>query len=748
MGVGGLVTGGFHPLDPDDPLDVLDAGHDFLKVGEVPDGDGEVEDTHAVLGLLHLRMGDVRSPLRDDGGDGGQHARLVLHRHPKVNVEDGVLRGIPDRRYQAVLLQGQVDEVGAVRGVDDDPAPPGDIAHDFLSWDGAAASRQTDQKILSSPANDDGYLFLERDWSRGRKKIAPLFRKKLSKNGRGRKASEPDPGIDIFQCRLRKIGKRQHRLKIGGFQKLGPPPVELLGFRLERAQSDICALARLLLLDPVPDPSPGPGGRHKAQPVLARRLGRIGDDFDHIPALEDGLDRNPAAVDSGPHGVMADFGVDAVGEVDRRRPLDHLPDIAGRGEDIDLVRKEVQLDGIHEFLVVGQLFLPFHKLAEPGHDLEIGHGGGPVCAFLVVPVGGDPLLGDPVHLLRPDLELHQNPLRSNDRGVEGLVHVGLRHGDEVLDPARHGLVDPVQETQDPIAVELGVRDHPDPHEIVDLVEGDLLERHLPVDAVDMLVAALDAARDPIFGQGPGNGADDLVDVVRPLLSLAGHPGPEIGVGFRIEDGKGKVLQFEFDPPDSQAVGQRGIDIERFLGDVLLFRGIEPLNGSHVVKPIGQLDQQDANVLGHREEHLPEVFGLFFSPGFLEMKLSDLRDPVDHLEHFLAEGGLDLLRSEGCVLEGIVKKGRHEAVGVDLHLRQDHRDIQGMIDVGVPRLAHLAFVGCESHEIGLADEVEPLGPGVVPGNGFEKGVDRDDPVSRRVGALRKVGAPSFRPVGAG
>ena len=55
--------------------------------------------------------------------------------------------------------------------------------------------------------------------------------------------------------------------------------------------------------------------------------------------------------------------------------------------------------------------------------------------FLVLPVRGDALLGDQVHLPRADLHLERLPLLRHHRRVQRLVEVRLRHRDVVLDPA-------------------------------------------------------------------------------------------------------------------------------------------------------------------------------------------------------------------------------------------------------------------------------------------------------------------------
>ena len=66
-----------------------------------------------------------------------------------------------------------------------------------------------------------------------------------------------------------------------------------------------------------------------------------------------------------------------------------------------------------------------------------------------------------------------------------------------------------------------------------------------------------------------------------------------------------------------------------------------------------------------------------------MEFSNFGHPVDQMKNLLAEDGFNHLRRKGGVLEGIVEEGRYETVGVHTHLGQDHRDIQGMFDIGIP-----------------------------------------------------------------
>jgi hypothetical protein len=62
----------------------------------------------------------------------------------------------------------------------------------------------------------------------------------------------------------------------------------------------------------------------------------------------------------------------------------------------------------------------------------------PTAPFFVHPVGGDAVLRRLVHLVGTDLDLERLARGTDDRGVQGLVHVELGHGDIVFETPGSG----------------------------------------------------------------------------------------------------------------------------------------------------------------------------------------------------------------------------------------------------------------------------------------------------------------------
>ena len=143
--------------------------------------------------------------------------------------------------------------------------------------------------------------------------------------------------------------------------------------------------------------------------------------------------------------------------------------------------------------------------------------------------------------------------------------------------------------------------------------------------------------------------------------------------------------------DAEPVGDRRVDLQRLLGDpVLLFRR-QRLQRLHVVQPVGELHQDDADVLHHREHHLAEALRLRLGAAG-EGQLVELADAVHQAGDLGAEPRLDLGLGGGRVLDHVVQQRRRDRLVVEVELREDARHRHRVGDVGLARLALLSLVG--------------------------------------------------------
>jgi hypothetical protein len=82
-------------------------------------------------------------------------------------------------------------------------------------------------------------------------------------------------------------------------------------------------------------------------------------DLHGVAAFQGIAKRNQLAVHLGAHAAVAELRVDGVGEIDGCCPLGQFPHVAVRREDVHLVREKVDLEDLHELLVVLEFLLPF-----------------------------------------------------------------------------------------------------------------------------------------------------------------------------------------------------------------------------------------------------------------------------------------------------------------------------------------------------------------------------------------------------
>ena len=219
----------------------------------------------------------------------------------------------------------------------------------------------------------------------------------------------------------------------------------------------------------------------------------------------------------------------------------------------------------------------------------------------------------------------------------------------------------------------------------------------------------------------------MLHVLEPLVDLrlgAAHEslvlralGVQLGDDLIVADGiqifQGEVLQLPFHPLHSQPVGDGRIDLhgfQRFL--LLLGRGLV-FHGTHIVEPVGNLDEDDPDVLAHGDEHLPEVlhllilFGGVLDPGQLADALHQIRHRGrGELGHILVGGG--------GVLNDIVEQGGLNGLRVQMQfLRHDLGHSQRMGDIRLAAFAALVAVLLFGKFIGGTDVGKVCAGIVVP-----------------------------------
>ena len=182
----------------------------------------------------------------------------------------------------------------------------------------------------------------------------------------------------------------------------------------------------------------------------------------------------------------------------------------------------------------------------------------------------------------------------------------------------------------------------------------------------------------------------LVDLLLAVRAPVGDHRLDLRVLARVEDLEREVLELPLERVDPEPVRERRVDLERLLRLLHLLLLAEVLDRPHVVEPVGELDQDDPHVLGHRDDHLPVVLRLRLLAA-LELDPRQLRDALDELGDLGAELGAELVELRLGVLDDVVEERGRDRLLVEVQLGADPRDAPRVVDELLAGAAHLPAV---------------------------------------------------------
>ncbi len=197
------------------------------------------------------------------------------------------------------------------------------------------------------------------------------------------------------------------------------------------------------------------------------------------------------------------------------------------------------------------------------------------------------------------------------------------------------------------------------------------------------------------------------------MELLQAPGDRC-VGVRLELLERERLHLVHDLVHADPLGQRRVDIHRLLRDpaALVLVG-HVMERPHIVQPVGELDEQDADVVAERQQEFAEILGgaLIFR---LRFDLRELGHPVDQPGNVLAEQSLDLFGRGERVLDRVVEDGGGDRLVVELQVGEDPGDFDRVAEIRVAAGAHLRSVRLHREDVGAVDQTL-VGVGVVGSN---------------------------------
>ena len=412
-----------------------------------------------------------------------------------------------------------------------------------------------------------------------------------------------------------------------------------------------------------------PCRRDEIQPFRLRVLRTGGQDLHLVATCQLMAERHQTMVDFRADTFVSDVRVKGISEVQSRGSLRQSLDITFRSKDKYLGGKKIQFDRVEEvqsirvraFQYLGDGLQPFVELRILLYVM-----------LLIFPMGGKALLGDLVHTAAADLYLHPLPVRSHHGQVQRLVPVGFRTAHPVADTVRTDTVDIRDGGIDiPTLVLLvhprqRVEDDTDGVYIVYVFKTDPFALHLVPDGIGGFHTGTHFVVEPHLLQ--------LLVYRHGKMLEQGVTGCFRRFQFQIDKGiflrmfilEAQVFQFRLDGEKPQTVCQRGIEVKRLTGYLELLCGQHRAQRAHVMKTVGNLDQDYPDIITHRQQQLTEILCLRRCL-FTEYTAGYLRQAVHDLGDLLAEHILYIFHRVLGVLHHIVQQSRTNRCGPQSHL---------------------------------------------------------------------------------
>ena len=284
--------------------------------------------------------------------------------------------------------------------------------------------------------------------------------------------------------------------------------------------------------------------------------------------------------------------------------------------------------------------------------------------------------------------------------MERLVVIDLGHGDIVFKATGHGVPQRMHRAERGVAIAHRMGDDAQRHQVVDLGEFLALALHLLVDGPIVLGAAINLeALQANAVELVGERLDGLGQIALANLARLSHHARNalVGIGLQVEEGQ--VLELPLNRAHAQTVGQGRIHVHGLAGLKQATVLAQSCKGAHVVQTVGKLNDNDADVLGHGEEHLAQRKRLLLVHA-VDFDVGELGHAIDELGHRIAKQAGNIGKRGLGILDGIVQQRGAHHIAVHLEIGQDDGHLDGMVDVHLTRPPLLVAVLLGGKAVGL------------------------------------------------
>ena len=156
------------------------------------------------------------------------------------------------------------------------------------------------------------------------------------------------------------------------------------------------------------------------------------------------------------------------------------------------------------------------------------------------------VLGDFVHLVSSDLYFENLTEIADNGSMQGLIQVGLRHGDIILEPAGHRFPHRMNYSQYRVTFLYVVHNDSDGYQIVNLIQSLVLGRHLFINRIEVFRAPFYIGFYARLFQLLRDDIGNHFNFAHTLFALQIQLRGKVFIFFRIQILHRKVFQLRFD----------------------------------------------------------------------------------------------------------------------------------------------------------------------------------------------------------
>ena len=153
------------------------------------------------------------------------------------------------------------------------------------------------------------------------------------------------------------------------------------------------------------------------------------------------------------------------------------------------------------------------------------------------------------------------------------------------------------------------------------------------------------------------------------------------------------------------MGQRGVDVARFGGDLKLLVAGHGAQGTHIVQAVGHLDEHHSHVFHQGTDDLLEILRLRAFDVVGVVAAVQFGEAVHDLGHPLTKLLVDVFQRYRGIFNYVVQQGAHNSGRPQADLfGTDAGHLDGVGKVGLARLAALVAVSVSAQLVGALQQV--------------------------------------------